>query len=126
MIYEEKFNHLEKQTTPDVAALVINLMQEKINTIITLNELAAFVNLSVTHFSALFKKSTGYAPIEYFNHLKIQKACQYLSFTNMPIKELILNIGLSDQYYFSRMFNRLMGISPTEYRKRNKNTSISS
>ena len=61
--------------------------------------------------------------VEYFNHLKIQKACQFLSFTDMPFKELSINVGIDDQYYFSRMFSRLMGISPTEYRKRNQNIS---
>jgi AraC-like DNA-binding protein len=121
MIYEEKFNNTEKETSHDAVASVIELMQNKIQAVLTLNELASFANLSVTHFSARFKKKTGYSPIEYFNHLKIQKACQYLSFTNMAVKELAINVGVDDPYYFSRMFTRLMGISPSEYRKRNKN-----
>jgi AraC-like DNA-binding protein len=87
--------------------------------------MADFSNLSVTHFSALFRKKTGHSPIEYFNHLKIQKACQYLAFTSMTVKELAFYIGIEDQYYFSRMFTRLMGISPSAYRKRNtENKSI--
>jgi len=123
MIYEEKFNHTENPNKPDVASAAIALMQQKIFGILTLKELAAYSNLSVTHFCSLFKKNTGYSPVEYFNHLKIQKACQYLSFTDMPIKELAINVGIDDQYYFSRMFSRLMGTSPSEYRKRNHNVS---
>jgi AraC-like DNA-binding protein len=95
------------------------MMQDNIQQIITLKQMAAFSNLSVTHFSSLFRKKTGHSPIEYFNHLKIQKACQYLAFTSMTVKELAFYVGVEDQYYFSRMFTRLMGISPSAYRKRN-------
>ena len=63
-------------------------MQKKIQTVVSLRELAAFAGLSVSHFSAVFRERTGYSPIEYFNHLKIQKACQYLAFTGMTVKEL--------------------------------------
>ena len=118
MIYEDMFNREKKELAPGIVETAIKLMQDNIQKTITLNEMASFSRLSVTHFSSLFRKKTGHPPIEYFNHLKIQKACQYLSFTNMTIKELAFNIGVEDQYYFSRMFTRLMGMSPSEYRKR--------
>jgi AraC family transcriptional regulator of arabinose operon len=125
MIYEDKFNRLKKTVDTDVVDKVIKLMQDKIQQTITLKQMADFSNLSVTHFSSLFRKKTGHSPIEYFNHLKIQKACQYLAFTTMTVKELAYCIGVEDQYYFSRMFTRLMGISPSVYRKRNaENKSI--
>jgi AraC family transcriptional regulator of arabinose operon len=118
MIYEDMFNREKKELTPGVVEAAIKLMQDNIQKIVTLNEMASFSKLSVTHFSSLFRKKTGHSPIEYFNHLKIQKACQYLSFTKMTVKELAFHLGVEDQYYFSRMFTRLMGISPSEYRKR--------
>ncbi|HTD97842.1 MAG TPA: AraC family transcriptional regulator [Mucilaginibacter sp.] len=121
LIYEEKFGDSDQNNEKNVVALSVDLMQKKIHAVIKLSEFASFANLSVSHFSAIFKGKTGYSPIEYFNHLKIQKACQYLSFTDMPVKELAMNLGIEDQYYFSRMFTKLMGVSPTEYRKRNKN-----
>jgi len=123
MIYEDKFNREKKEVAPSVVEIGIQLMQDNISKTITLNEMASFSKLSVTHFSSLFKKKTGYSPIEYFNHLKIQKACQYLSFTKMTIKEVAFNVGVEDQYYFSRMFKRLMGTSPSEYKKRNGGSS---
>jgi AraC family transcriptional regulator of arabinose operon len=121
LIYEEKFNDSELKKDENIVALSVDLMQKKIHTVIKLSEFASFANLSASHFSAIFKSKTGYSPIEYFNHLKIQKACQYLSFTDMPVKELALNLGIEDQYYFSRMFAKLMGMAPTEYRRKNKN-----
>jgi len=119
MIYEDKFNRKKKTVTTDMVDLVIKLMQDNIQQTITLKQMADFSNLSVTHFSSLFRKKTGHSPIEYFNHLKIQKACQYLAFTAMTVKELSFCVGVDDQYYFSRMFTRLMGVSPSAYRKRN-------
>ena len=120
LLYEDKFNYVDNKKEEDVIALTIALMQKKIASIVSLQEFADFAKLSVSHFSAIFREKTGYSPIEYFNHLKIQKACQYLLLTNMTVKEIAAQLGIDDQYYFSRMFSKLMGHSPIEYRKRNK------
>jgi len=120
LLYGEKFSSSEKRKEADLIEDTIELMQKKIHTVISLQELARFAKLSVSHFSAVFRERTGYSPIEYFNHLKIQKACQYLLFTGMTVKETAASLGIEDQYYFSRMFSKLMGHSPVEYRKRNK------
>lgn len=122
LLYEDKFNSGEKKET-DVIGSTIELMQKKIHAVITLGELADLAGLSVSHYSAVFRERTGYSPIEYFNHLKIQKACQYLLFTGLSVKETAQKLGIEDQYYFSRMFSKLMGSSPVEYRKRNKSAS---
>lgn len=120
LLYEEKFNSADKKKDIDLITATTELMQKKTHTQVSLQEFAAFANLSVSHFSAVFRERTGYAPIEYFNHLKIQKACQYLLFSGMTVKETANHLGIEDQYYFSRMFSKLMGMSPVEYRKRNK------
>ena len=120
LLYEDKFNSSEKKKEVDIIALTIELMQKKIHTVVSLQEFASFAKLSVSHFSAVFRARTGYSPIDYFNHLKIQKACQYLLFTGMSVKETALNLGIEDPYYFSRMFSKLMGVSPAVYRKRDR------
>ena len=81
-----------------------------------LSDIAESVNVSIPHYSYLFKQKTGFAPMEYFNQLKVQKACQYLLFTNLRIKEIAEQLGIEDPYYFSRMFKSVMGLSPKEYR----------
>ncbi|MEO7214654.1 AraC family transcriptional regulator [Mucilaginibacter sp.] len=121
LIYEDKFNHLDdKPVDNDTVEKTIRYMQDNINTMIRLDELSGYARLSTSHYSAIFRAKTGYSPIEYFNQLKVQKACQYISFITMSIKNIALSLGIEDQYYFTRMFTKLMGISPNEYRKKVK------
>jgi AraC-like DNA-binding protein len=110
-------NYLARQEhQSDVADMAINFMQEHLHRSLTLQEIAAAANLSPSHFAALFKKKTGHSVIDYFNHLKIQKACQYLQFTTLRINEIADKLGMQDPYYFSRMFTRCTGTSPIKYR----------
>jgi AraC-like DNA-binding protein len=104
---------LESKTMVDES---IGFFRENLNRMLTLKEMASSVGLSVSHFTFLFRKKTGFPPLEYFNHLKIQQACQYLLFTEMKIKDIAQALGLNDPYYFSRSFARTMGISPKFYR----------
>jgi AraC-like DNA-binding protein len=96
-------------------------MQNNLDKTLPIGKIAQSVNLSPSHFSYLFKKKTGFSPIEYFNHLKVQKACQYLLLTELRMKEIAEKIGIEDPYYFSRMFTKVMGISPVNYRIRRIN-----
>lgn len=98
----------------------IRFMKNNLNSNYTLQELAGELNISASHYSDLFKKKTGSSPIQFFNQLKIHKACQYLYFTDISIKELCINLGFIDPYYFSRLFKKLMGIAPVKYRNIHK------
>nr|WP_237421171.1 AraC family transcriptional regulator [Flavobacterium sp. Sd200] len=108
----------DKIQNSGVAEIAIDFFTRNVHRTITLEEAANEVKLSAAHFSAVFKNKTGFSPIEYFNQLKIQKACQYLHFTNLLIKEIARELGFNDHYYFSRLFTKVMGISPDGYRKR--------
>ncbi|WP_346237043.1 AraC family transcriptional regulator [Niabella insulamsoli] len=104
----------------DEIDIAIRFMQEHIDKSLNLQTLAAHVYRSVSHFSALFRKKTGYPPLEYFNQIKMQRACQLLEFTDLQIKELSAQLGYQDPFYFSRLFTKMMGLSPLEYRKKKK------
>lgn len=95
----------------------IDYLKKNINQKIELAELAKTTRFSTSHFSLLFKKRTGYAPLDYFNLLKVQKACQFLQRPNLTIKEIAYTLGYSDPYYFSRLFRQIMNVSPKTYRK---------
>ncbi|TDB67491.1 AraC family transcriptional regulator [Arundinibacter roseus] len=95
----------------------IDRMQNSLSEPLTVEEFARSVHLSVSFFSRKFKLATGYAPIEYFNHLRVQKACQLLHFSDLRVNEVAAEIGIHDPFYFSRLFKKHMGFSPVEYRK---------
>ena len=95
----------------------IEYMKNHLENALKINDIAAHFHYSPSHFFSIFKGHTGYSPINYFNHLKIQKACQYLSFTAMSVKEISFALGFNDPLYFSRLFKKLMSTSPLKYRK---------
>jgi len=117
-MFEDKYYNSDKISKQDVTETAVNFMAKNIDQVINVDEIAQSVNLSVSHFTSMFKKKTGYPPIEYYNHLKIQKACQYLFFTDLRVKEISYKLGINDPYYFSRLFTKVMGVSPNEYRKK--------
>lgn len=94
----------------------IRYMNDHVHTSLTLQELARHTGLSRQHLIYMFKQETGFPPIDYYLRLKMQRAGQLLSLSGLSIKEIAASIGVSDPYYFSRMFKKLMGVSPTEYR----------
>ncbi|WP_245946782.1 AraC family transcriptional regulator [Paenibacillus cellulosilyticus] len=95
----------------------IRYMNEHIATSIRLPDLASYTGLSKQHLSHLFNKETGFSPIDYFLRMKMQHAAIMLDLTDLTVKEIAAAIGINDPYYFSRMFKKLIGHSPTEYRK---------
>jgi AraC-like DNA-binding protein len=78
--------------------------------------MAEHAELSESHFSRLFKEQTGHSPVDYFIYLKMQHACSMLTLTQSTVKEISDTLGYSDAYYFSRLFKKVIGVSPREYR----------
>jgi AraC-like DNA-binding protein len=79
-----------------------------------------YLEISASHFSLIFQKKTGYSPLNYFNQLKIQEACHYLDFSDQKVNQISMLIGFEDPFYFSRIFAKTMGLSPSEYRSKKK------
>lgn len=105
-----------KNSTDDLLERSILYMQENIDQNLNLANLAGHINYSPSHYSYRFRNKMGFSPIGYFNQLKIQKACQYLQFTDLRVNEISNKVGISDAYYFTRLFKKTMGFSPKQYR----------
>ncbi len=106
-----------KSGTAQPTSKAVSFMQNNLSQPLTLDNIAQAAHLSPSFFSRKFKQDTGYAPIEYFNHLRIQRACQLLHFSDLRINEVAAQLGIDDPFYFSRLFKKQMGVSPVEYRK---------
>jgi AraC family transcriptional regulator of arabinose operon len=119
-IYNSKHTAVHPTDKMDVVDSAILYMQEKINENISLQDLSSHYNYSASRFSSLFKQKTGYAPIDYFIQMKMQKASQQLDFSSSSVKDIALSMGFEDPYYFSKRFRKIIGLSPKQYRSQKK------
>ena len=83
-----------------------------------ISDLANLCNLSESHFRKLFKEYTDLSPAEYKNQLRIEHAKELLSDGNLTLSEVASAVGIDDQFYFSRLFKSIEGISPTQFKRR--------
>ncbi|HEX7066379.1 MAG TPA: response regulator transcription factor [Bacillales bacterium] len=86
------------------------------NESITLERVSAHVDLSPYYFSKLFKEHNGVTFIEYLTEVRIRKAKALLKSTRMSLKEICFEAGYHDPNYFSRVFKKSTGRSPSQYR----------
>lgn len=84
---------------------------------LSIEELARLSNLSLTSFKREFKKEFNDSPANYINAKKLQKARELLSITDMSISEIAYETGFNDPLYFSRIFKKKTGISPSSFRE---------
>jgi len=82
-----------------------------------LDELATAAKVSIAHYSSLFRRQTGFSPIDFLIRLRVRHACRLLDTTTMPVGEVGARTGYADPYYFTRCFRRVMGCGPRAYRK---------
>ena len=109
----------QNSSSPEKAIIreTIDYMKNNLDKTIRIEDFADLNKYSVSHFSKLFRLTTGMSPIEYFIHLKMQKACQLLYTEDSRVKQIEALLGYDDPYYFSRLFKKYMNTSPETYRK---------
>ena len=108
------------------AANHANLEREQFNTIVeylranlqnplTLEEIAASSHISVSKLSAIFRQQSGRGTIAYFNDMKIAEAKRLIRETSMNFTQIAESLGFCTVHYFSKLFKRITGITPSEY-----------
>lgn len=96
---------------------VVSYMKENLDKNFSIETLADIVFLHPNYFIQKFKKSFGISPMKFYNDLRIERAIQLLSETNvMPTADIAAAIGIVDANYFSYFFKTNCGLSPKEYR----------
>lgn len=116
MRYLTQFRKATGTENHDLVEAAIHYMHENIERRITMNDLTRYTGYSASHFSTLFRRRKGCSPLNYFNRLRVEHACRLLRETDMKIHQISFKVGIEDSLYFSRLFSKVMGMSPREYR----------
>jgi AraC family transcriptional regulator of arabinose operon len=115
--YLDTFRNVKGLQGSDPVDHSILYMMQNVNKCVRIQDLSSHVKMSESHLSKLFRQRMGTSPIDYFINLKMQEAIRLLSNKSMRIKEVAFQLGYNDPYYFTRIFTRQIGSSPTTFLK---------
>ncbi|WP_256972649.1 response regulator [Saccharibacillus sp. O23] len=90
---------------------------------ITVKSMSRYVMMGENYVSALFKKKTGHTLIHYLHGVRIVKAADRLRETGLPVQEIGLRVGFANDNYFIKIFKRWTGLTPSQYRQRERSSS---
>lgn len=100
-------------------------IEENYNKLIGLDDIANYINLSKFHFTREFEKEVGMTPGKYIIKIRLKKAIELLTFSrDMTIEEIAIETGFNCGNYFSKVFKKYIGISPSAYRMSNNYEEI--
>jgi AraC family transcriptional regulator len=103
--------------TPASLRKVVELVHAKMESELTLREMAESANLSVAHFSQMFRKSTGESPHQFVLRQRVERGMEMLRAPEARVLDVAIACGFKTEQHFARMFRRLCGASPTQYRQ---------
>ncbi len=95
---------------------VIKFIRDNYKKDITIKDMARVVHVSPDHLIRVFKKETGFTPYNYLKNYRLLKACDLLSFTNMSVKQISMEIGYKSESSFISQFKSFKSAAPGEYR----------
>jgi AraC-like DNA-binding protein/ligand-binding sensor protein len=107
----------ERNAEPPLIARAKRYIEDKQSEDLTLGEVAKAVNTSTFYFCKMFKKATGLHFTEYVSRVRIEKAKNLLLNPNLRVSEVAFEIGFQSLTHFNRVFKKIVGQSPTEYRE---------
>jgi AraC family transcriptional regulator len=95
----------------------LELMRARLSDDVSLDELAAEAQLSPFHFARMFKQSVGVPPRVHLTRLRIERACDLLEMTDLPVTEIAFEVGYSSNQVLARVFLKHRRMSPSDYRR---------
>lgn len=93
-------------------------IEEHYNEDLTLQQVAEDAGISPGYLSTLFNQELQCGFVEYLNQFRVERACTYLQQKYFKTYEIAYKVGFHDEKYFSKVFKKIKGVSPSEYRKR--------
>ena len=103
----------------------IKLIEDSISRKLTLDDLAQSVNLSASRLRHLFKAEVGTTPTQYLKSRKMQEAKNLMGNSYLTMKQVMIEIGVSDVSHFVRDFKMAFGLTPTQYRSNHPDNNSS-
>lgn len=100
----------------DVMEEAVSYIHENINQSMNINQLADIYHVTTRQFSYMFQKKMGITPKKYIMTLQISRAKELLK-EELPVNEIANRSGFEDCFHFSKVFKRVVGVSPSEYRR---------
>lgn len=98
----------------------IDLLTEDLTREVDIEALARSVDLSSSRLRHLFKDETGFTPAQYLKRLRFERARELIDGSFLRLKEVLPQVGISDESHFVRDFKKKHGLSPIKYRHRNR------
>ncbi|AJS59395.1 AraC family transcriptional regulator [Paenibacillus sp. IHBB 10380] len=102
---------------PDLVTQAIHYIHEHYREHITLESLVEMLDCNSRQFLRMFKSQKSTSPIDYLIHFRVNKAKELLLSTEFTLKEIADGVGYPDSYYFSRIFKKYEGVSPTSFKE---------
>lgn len=100
---------------------ITSYIQEHLTERLTLEQTANAIHISKSYLCRILKEDMGCTFTEYVNGLRIELGKAYLRTTSLSLADISGSVGFDDQSYFTRVFKRLVGMTPGKYRRSNKN-----
>jgi AraC family transcriptional regulator, arabinose operon regulatory protein len=98
-------------------ACVTAFLQENFRRNLSVAQVAQACHVSDSWLCHAFPRHAGFSPLGYLIHLRLQEACRALATTDRKLQDIGASVGYEDPFYFSRLFKRHLGLSPSEYRQ---------
>lgn len=108
---------LTGNSAEQVVELTRIYLREHYTSLVDLSDFAARMGVSSAYLTKLFSKYEGCSPVKYLTNLRLSEARHLLVNTELPIREIGERVGYADQFYFSNVFRKATGYSPSVYRK---------
>lgn len=105
----------------NIAASIESYLKENLDKKLTIANICKAFNYNKTYICTNFKKTTGYSIIEYLNLAKIERAKDMIREDSYSLSEISESLGFSSPGYFSKIFKKITGLSPLEYKRNLKN-----
>jgi AraC-like DNA-binding protein len=113
---QQRSRHAPQRHAEEQVLRAIQFMRDNIKRPLDLRECARRAGWSPSHFSQMFKRQTNISPMEFFARLKMTRACELLTTTDSPVKQISNELGFEDPFYFSRLFRNRLHLAPSSYR----------